>query len=310
MWQLIERVKILNVVKFIVESIRRFKKISQDKGSILRQNRDAAKSITKRAYFIGLIVIFASSYSQYVVRGLNPVSGMLVVYGIPIVIISLLYGKTIAQRAFNHTLTALRFGLGLFGTFTVLGILISTAVFYIIVSFDPTAVNLLHRPNPVLHVPQCVAWIMVFTSFLVVGPAEEYIFRGFIYGGLLSLFKDHHWLSLALVSSLLFAASHLYYAVVYGIASAILFIDVITFGIAMAMTYYLSGGNLLIPALIHGAYDATGFLGIAVSPAVGVLLRSSMIAIGIIVAGALVIKRTFKGGGLLTMWAAPEYELF
>lgn len=283
-----------------MKSIGRFKRISQDKGSILKEDRDLIKSITKKAYFVGLIVIFSSAYSQYVVRGFDLVSGMLVVYGIPLVIISLLYGKAIAQRAFNRTLTALKFGLGLFGAFTVLGILTSIAVFYIIVSFDPTAVNLLHRPNPVLHVPQYVAWLMVFASFLVVGPAEEYLFRGFMYGGLLSLFKDRHWFSIALVSSLLFAAAHLYYAVVYGIASVVLFIDITTFGMAMAITYYLSGGNLFIPAMIHGAYDATGFLGIAVSPDVGVLLRGSMIAIGVIVAGALLIQRTFKGEGLLT----------
>jgi membrane protease YdiL (CAAX protease family) len=187
----------------------------------------------------------------------------------------------------------------------VLGILISGAAFYIIVSFDPTAVNLLDRPCPVLNVPDYAAWIMVFASFLVVGPAEEYLFRGFIFGGLLSLFKDRHWLSLALVSSILFATAHLYYAVVCGVTSLIPFIDVLSFGIAMAITYYLSGGNLFIPAMIHGAYDATGFLGIAVSSGVGIFLRSSMIAIGVIVAGALVIQRTFKGRGLLTMWAAP-----
>ena len=305
MQQLTSRVKILNVIEFIVESIWRFKRISQGKGSIPRENRDTAKFITKRGYFIGLIVILASSYSQYVIRDFNPVLGVLVVYGTPLVIISLFYGKVIAQRAFNRTLTALRFGLGLFGVFMVLGILISGAAFYIIVSFDPTAVNLLDRPCPVLNVPDYAAWIMVFASFLVVGPAEEYLFRGFIFGGLLSLFKDRHWLSLALVSSILFATAHLYYAVVCGVTSLIPFIDVLSFGIAMAITYYLSGGNLFIPAMIHGAYDATGFLGIAVSSGVGIFLRSSMIAIGVIVAGALVIQRTFKGRGLLTMWAAP-----
>jgi membrane protease YdiL (CAAX protease family) len=287
------------VVNSLVEIMRGLRKISQDKGSILRENRDLSKSITKRTYFVGLIVIFASAYSQYLVRGFDLASGMLVVYGIPLVITSVLYGRAIAQRAFNRTLTALKFGLGLFGAFTVLGTLASIAVFYIIVSFDPAAVNLLHRPNPVLHVPQYVAWIMVCASFLVVGPAEEYLFRGFIYGGLLSIFKERHWLSLALVSSLLFAAAHLYYAVVYGIDSVIPFIDITTFGIAMAITYYFSNGNLFVPAMIHGAYDATGFLGIAVSLEVGILFRGALISIGVIVASALLIQRTFKRRGLL-----------
>jgi membrane protease YdiL (CAAX protease family) len=235
-----------------------------------------------------------------VVRGFDLASGMLVVYGIPLVIISLLYGRAIAQRAFNRTLTALKFGLGLFGAFTVLGTLASIAVFYIIVSLNPAAVNLLHRPNPVLHVPQYVAWVMVCASFLVVGPAEEYLFRGFIYGGLLSIFKERHWLSLALVSSLLFAAAHLYYAVVYGVDSVIPFIDLTTFGMAVAITYYLSNGNLFIPAMIHGAYDATGFLGIAVSPEVGILFRGALISIGVVVASALLMQKTFRRRNLLT----------
>ena len=33
----------------------------------------------------------------------------------------------------------------------------------------------------------------------------------------------------------------------------------------MSATYYLSDGNLIIPAIIHGIYDATGFIGVAVS---------------------------------------------
>jgi hypothetical protein len=62
----------------------------------------------------------------------------------------------------------------------------------------------------------------------------------------------------------------------------------------MAVTYYVSGGNLFIPALIHGVYDATGFLGIATSSAVGVTLRGLMLLIGLIVALLLLIQRRRK----------------
>jgi membrane protease YdiL (CAAX protease family) len=173
-------------------------------------------------------------------------------------------------------------------------VLVATVIFYIIVTLDPNAVNLLHKPNPVLNVPPEFAWIMVWFSLLVVGPAEEYLFRGFIYGGLLSLFKDHHWLSLALISSILFAAAHLYYAFVYGVVSLVQFTDLAAFGMAMAATYYLSRGNLLVPAMIHGSYDATGFIGVATSLDVGILLRGSMILIGVIVAVVLFIQNMLK----------------
>jgi hypothetical protein len=60
---------------------------------------------------------------------------------------------------------------------------------------------------------------------------------------------------------------------------------------AMATTYYLSGGNLFAPALIHGAYDATAFVGVATSTSVSLGLRAFMILLGIIVAFLLYIQR-------------------
>ncbi len=250
--------------------------------------------ITMRSYLTGLFIIFASAYSQYLIGGFGPILGIFIVYGVPLLATSLLWGSAIIRRAFSHTYTALKFGLGFFGAFTVLGTLTGTAILFIILTLDPTAVNLLQRPNPVLNVPPEVAWNMVWFSLLVVGPIEEYLFRGFMYGGLLSLFKDRHWLSLAFISAILFAAVHLYYVFVYGIVSLVQLADLVTFGMAMAATYYLSGGNLLIPAIIHGSYDATGFIGVATSADVGILLRGSMILIGMIVAIVLFVQKIRK----------------
>jgi membrane protease YdiL (CAAX protease family) len=132
---------------------------------------------------------------------------------------------------------------------------------------------------------------MIAFSFLVVGPSEEYLFRGFVFGGLLNIFKGRHWLLLALLSSMFFASVHLYYAIVYGVASAIQFADLITFGMAMAATYYVSGGNLLVPAMIHGAYDATGYLGVATSSDIGAQLREVMILTGLIIAVFVFTRR-------------------
>jgi membrane protease YdiL (CAAX protease family) len=118
-------------------------------------------------------------------------------------------------------------------------------------------------------------------SFLVVGPAEEYLFRGFMYGGLLNITKDKHWLPLAIISSLMFAGVHAYYAVTYGIASSVAFIDLVAFGVAMCVTYYWTGGNILVPAFIHGLYDATGFLGVATTTLIGTIARIILMAIGV-----------------------------
>lgn len=242
-------------------------------------------------FFVGLLVILICAYSQYVIPDLNFVSGVLLVYGIPILVTSLIWGRAIITRAFNQTFKALKFGLGYFGAFTVLSILVGAFIIFLLLVFNPAAVNLLQKPNPVLQVSPRVAWLMVGVSLLLVGPAEEYLFRGFVFGGLLSVFRNRHWLSVAFVSSLFFAIVHLYYGLVYEVASLVQFVDLITFGMAMAATYYVSGGNLLVPALIHGAYDATGFIGVATSASIGDPLREFMILISVVVAIAIFVQK-------------------
>jgi membrane protease YdiL (CAAX protease family) len=270
--------------------------------AILNQDSTSAeravvgRPLAVTSFLVGLIVILAAVYSQYVIPGLNFVSGVLLVYGIPIIVTAFIWGRPIITRAFSQTYKALKFGLGYFGAFTVLGILVGTFIIVLLSVFDPAAVNLLSKPNPVLQVSPEVAWLMVAVSFLVAGPAEEYLFRGFVFGGLLSVFRNQRWLSLAIVSSLFFAAAHLYYGEVYGVASLVQFVDLIAFGMAMAATYYVSGGNLIVPALIHGAYDATAYIGVATSAGIGDQLREFMILIGVIVAIVIFVQRHVDKG--------------
>jgi len=258
------------------------------------KDSNSSKPITKARYLLGLLIILGAAYSQYVFGGLGPAVGFLVVYGIPILVVSILWGRAIIQRADKNTWVASKFGLGFYGAFTALGLLASYGILFILTNLDPAALNLLNKPNPVLNVSPEYAWIMVGVSLLIVGPAEEYLFRGFVFSGLLNLFKNRHWLIWSLVSSVFFAAAHLYYGLVYGVASALAFTDLVTFGMAMCVTYYLSGGNLLVPAVIHGAYDATGFLGVATSSQIGTVLRVLMMLIGIAVTLSLFINRIRK----------------
>lgn len=248
------------------------------------KKKDVERCFGKKSFLVGLLVILTCTYLQYVIPGLNFVSGALLVYGVPIIVTGLIWGRTIISKAFNQMSTALRYGLGSFGVFTIVGLAATVVILYFLAIFDPAATNLLHKPNPVLQVSPELAWFMVALSFLVVGPSEEYLFRGFVFGGLMKVFKGRHWLFLALISSIFFAGVHLYYAIVYGVASSVQFADLITFGMAMATTYYVSGGNLLVPAMIHGAYDATAYVGVATASSIGVLLRVGMIALGLIVA--------------------------
>ena len=278
--------------------------VASDFGSGARTNLEQDSTPTETAaasrrlpaapLLVGLILIIVCAYSQYVIPDLTFIPAVLLVYGIPIIvtgIIWVIWGWEIVTKAFRQTLKAVKFGLGYFGAFTALSIIAGVIIIFLLSVFNPSAVSLLNKPNPVLQVSPGVAWLLVAVSFLITGPAEEYIFRGFVFGGLLSFFRNRHWLTLALVSSIFFAAAHLYYAVVYQVASLVQFVQLVAFGMAMAATYYVSGGNLAAPALIHGAFDATAFIGVAATGTIGDALREFMILIGIIVAIVIFAER-------------------
>jgi len=248
------------------------------------------KPLSKTLYIIGLVIIFASVYVQYFVS-LGTILGYLVVYGIPTAVALTFFGREILKHAAKNNRTAAKLGLGLFGILTVAGTIIAVVVLLIIVQFNPGVQNLLNKPNPVLNVPPAEAWVLIVVSFLVVGPAEEFLFRGFMFGGLLSIFKGKNWLALAFVSSLMFAAVHVYYAVTYEAASVVAFILLASFGFAMCIAYYWSDGNLLVLAMIHGAYDATGFLGVATTTQIGLYARGALIAVGLVFALVYLTKK-------------------
>jgi membrane protease YdiL (CAAX protease family) len=243
-----------------------------------------------QVFALGLAVIFAAFYSQYFFRDLGPWWGAIVVYGIPFVTASLIRGRKIVGIAFRHTMTAFKFGVSSFGMFELLGGFAGVVLFHLLTYLYPDAEQAVSRHNPALNVSHGFAWVMIVMSIAVVGPVEEYVFRGFIYGGMLELSRQHHWLSLALLSSVFFAVAHLYYAMAYGVASLLAFVDLMAFSMAMSFTYYFSGGNLIVPALIHGIYDAAGFLNVAVSPAAGSICRGTMVIAGIVVAVVLAVR--------------------
>ena len=115
-----------------------------------------------------------------------------------------------------------------------------------------------------------------------------------MYGGLLSISKGRHWLPLAVVSSILFASAHAYYALTYGVASPVFFIQLITFGVAMAITYQWSGGNLLAIAVVHGLNDAIGFLGVATTRQIGLAAQGIFIAVGLVFAISYVLLKKVR----------------
>lgn len=97
--------------------------------------------------------------------------------------------------------------------------------------------------------------ILIPASFLLIGPGEELLFRGVVQGTLRERFSA---VVAVVVASAFFAAVH--FAALSGgtgariVTIGVLFLPSLVFG----ATYELTD-NLVVPATIHGAYNATLF---------------------------------------------------
>jgi membrane protease YdiL (CAAX protease family) len=265
------------------------------------------KPLSLDLYIIGLAVIFTTVYIPYFVP-LGVVPGYLIVYGVPIVVVTAVFGRAIFSRAAKNNKNAFKATLGLFSSFYLVGIFLSLAALTIILQFYPSALQLLDKTNPALDVSRTVAWIMIAVSMLVIGPAEEFLFRGFVFGGLLSISKGRHWIPLAVVSAAIFASVHGYYGLTYGVASPVYFIQLITFGLAMSVAYYWSGGNIVALAVVHGLNDAIGFLGVATTRNIGLAAQGIFIAVGLVFAVSYILFKKVRINPTQTPEPQPQTE--
>lgn len=108
--------------------------------------------------------------------------------------------------------------------------------------------------------PELLLWLVPL-SFLVIAPAEELLFRGIIQGRLREAFEP---IVAIPVTAGLFALVH-YFSLTGGsgarfIAIAILFLPSLVFGYAYERTR-----NIVVPILIHGAYNSTLILLVYIS---------------------------------------------
>lgn len=126
------------------------------------------------------------------------------------------------------------------------------AVLVLVTTLDaPTA----SRANQeALRDAQTLLWLIPL-SILVIGPSEELLFRGIIQGRLREAFGP---VGAVVLASATFAPAHILALTgsirALAVTIAILFVPALVFG----ATYELTD-NLVVPAVIHGAYNATIF---------------------------------------------------
>ena len=97
--------------------------------------------------------------------------------------------------------------------------------------------------------------LLVPLSFLLVGPGEELLFRGLIQG---TLAESFHPVRAIILASALFAIVHIFSLSGQG---KLVYIGIV-FALALVLgATYEYTDNLVVPALIHGAYNAVQFGG-------------------------------------------------
>ncbi len=204
--------------------------------------------------------------SQYLVNpawpGVRLVYGSLVgdlavVYLVPIAFFALLVGIDPLRDWARRMGPATGIGLGWYGALSLLALVIVFALLIVYAVVDPGSLKVLGRENPALKSAASDPWLYVALSFLV-GACEEVIFRGWLFGTWAR--RAGTWLGPALVTSAVFAGVHLYYGLTYGIVAPLYYQQLFLLGFAFAATYHRSGGNLVVPAALHGLNDATSFL--------------------------------------------------
>ncbi len=217
-------------------------------------------------FALGLAITVGAIVSQYVVPSSVPAADLVygsllgdvgVVYGIPLAAWLALFGARPLGAFARRTPRAAVWGLAYYGVFSILALGATIAAVALLAAFDPAALALLSRPNPVLVAAEGNPLFFIGFSF-VAAAFEETIFRGFIYQ--LAVRPGGSWVAAAAGSSALFAGVHLYYAETYGLAVIAIAPSLFAVGFAFAATVEMSGGNLVVVIVLHGALDAAAFL--------------------------------------------------
>ncbi|MEF8791744.1 MAG: CPBP family intramembrane glutamic endopeptidase [Haloarculaceae archaeon] len=134
--------------------------------------------------------------------------------------------------------------LALFGAVTMVVVVVVTGL-------DPAA----NRAGELGQADPLVFALLVPVSFLLIGPGEELLFRGIIQN---SLVESLGRLPGILLATLLFAAAHVFSLAGPLSGRAVTVLLLFVPGLVLALTYDFTD-NIVVPSLVHGAYNATLF---------------------------------------------------
>ncbi|WP_299269059.1 CPBP family intramembrane glutamic endopeptidase [Halorientalis sp.] len=189
------------------------------------------------------------------------------VQGIAFPTVGLLYlryhGRTVREFV-PTTVPSLRdIGVIVAGWLGALGLLLLVANLVLAVSDTAPAQN--QAAQTVAENPEFVPFLLPFV-FLLNGPGEEFLFRGVIQGRFREDFSAPGAIVLA---TLMFAPIHVFSFVGASPQAALLTISLLTVPSLVFGAIYEYTDNFVVPALVHGLYNATLFGSVYLTNAVG-----------------------------------------
>lgn len=138
------------------------------------------------------------------------------------------------------------------GYLLLMGSFYALTIAYGVLGIDPAESGVIAagRTNPTLLL------LLIPLSVLLVGPGEELFYRGVVQGWLRESFGPA---GAILAASVLFASIHLPGLLGGSVTGALATLAIIAFLALYLGALYEYTGNLVVPALVHGLYNATQF---------------------------------------------------
>ncbi len=216
-------------------------------------------------YAVASGLLVAGILSQYVVPAAWVLpgwggffEGLFLAYGIGAIGFLVFVGIGPLRNYFRHNRAGAREGFRWYGILGVLSFVLVILLTVVYLAVDPRFEQLLTKSTSVAEAGASDPYFYMLFS-IPVGFIEEALFRGWLFGGALTLDGTARWRGHALWTTLVFTGAHVYYAQTYLEVSPLFYVQIFLLGLAFAMAYYKSGGNLLVVALLHASFDVISF---------------------------------------------------
>lgn len=225
-------------------------------------------SLRKGLFYLALVDVVANATNYAAIRlgFAGSVEAALIVgptlYAALLALGFKLRGGSLLEEYGRNAGDSLRLSWGYFGISLFVSAIVGGIILAFIVGFEglDSITHYQYPSNPIRANNLTQTLELVALSLVVVGPAEETIFRGASYGLMLDHYHWTKWRRLNLIQALGFGLAHLYYLYTLGPLGVVALAEIVGMGYGLGWAYYKCGGSLAGPIIVHGLWDGSSFL--------------------------------------------------